>query len=189
MPYAVRARVRPWTAVLAILAVLLTLTLTAAGAANAARAQGDRPTAARTGAPPGPATVTYELTGALGQPLSGVRFIVYEADNWSWTQEATTDAAGRATLTDIPEGPVRAQALTSAGYLDLGATTLVPGPQTVTFGMPGHGEVSGQISGLPDLRAEDSWSVCTYDSGYGHCIPLASIHRWADGVGLIVVSG
>ena len=175
MPYAVRARVRPWTAVLAILAVLLTLTLTAAGAANAARAQGDRPTAARTGAPPGPATVTYELTGALGQPLSGVRFIVYGEDNWSWTQEATTDAAGRATLTDIPEGPVRAQALTSAGYLDLGATTLVPGPQTVTFGMPGHGEVSGQISGVPDLRAEDSWSGCTYDSGYGHCVPLDTV--------------
>lgn len=172
MPYAVhhRRRVRPWTAVLTILAVLLAFTV---AAANNAAAQSDRrPTAARTSAPPGPATVTYSLTGALGQPLAGVQVTIHQEPNWEWTEQGTTDAAGRVTFDDIPEGPV---GFTAAGrgnsLVPAGLATLVAGTQTVPFSFAlGHGEVSGTLENAPVL-GDDAWSVCTWDGSYSGCVP------------------
>lgn len=130
MPYAVhhRRRARPWTAVLAILAVLLSLTI---AAANTAAAQSDRrPTAARTTAPPGPATVNYSLTGALGQPLAGVQVTIHQDPNWEWSEDGTTDAAGRVTFDDVPEGPVGFGAAGGSSQVPIGRATLVAGTQS-----------------------------------------------------------
>lgn len=177
MHYAVRSRrrVRPWAAALAVLAVVLSLGLTVAGAANGAAAQGDRarPTAERTGAPPGPATVTYVLTGALGQPLPAVRVVIHAAPDWIWMDEGVTDSAGRVTFANIPAGSVGAEGQGTLSNVDLGTTTLVAGSQTVGFEMATtHGEVSGRLANLPDQQTQDSWQVCTYDGSYGLCVPL-----------------
>lgn len=158
MHYAVRSRrrVRPWAAALAVLAVVLSLGLTVAGAANGAAAQGDRarPTAERTGAPPGPATVTYVLTGALGQPLPAVRVVIHDAPDWIWMDEGVTDSAGRVTFANIPAGSVGAQGQGTLSNVDLGTTTLVAGSQTVAFEMAtSHGEVSGRLANLVVLDA------------------------------------
>ena len=190
MPYAVhhRRRARPWTAVLAILAVLLSLTI---AAANTAAAQSDRrPTAARTSAPPGPATLTVTLRSALDQPMADTQITVYQAPpGWEWSETGTTDATGSVTFDNLPEDEVLIWASDGRITSQVGWTDLVAGPQTVPISLAStRGEVTGTLANAPAL-ADDSWRVCTYEEfiGLGTCVPYDRVNHTFAFTGLAAV--